>query len=51
MHHYAKNNACYNAFEKTVINLSYLKCIKHYFSIVDYRLNPKFDQLEIRITF
>ena len=30
-----------------VINLSYLKCIKHYFSIVDYRLKPKFDQFEI----
>ena len=51
MHHYAKNNACYIAFEKRltnyVINLSYLKRIKHYFSIVDYRLKPKFDQFEI----
>ena len=50
-----KNNACYNAFEKKltkyVINLSYLKCIKHCFSIVDYRLNPKFDQFRIEIPF
>ena len=52
MHHYAKNNASYNAFEETdpnyVINLSYLNCKNHYFSVVVvYRIKPRFDQFEI----